>query len=482
MSQDRTRQIQEIVNKRQTRADKIKKAYLKWENLKSALGSLESYRGELKYQSEISNSLKEMGFSEFIKSIENELEELKNLELRLSRSKIHIGVIGRMRQGKSRLIQSLTGLDSETVPSGDQGACTSASSKIFHKANLREVQGEVEFHSWQSFQEEVIAIYYKKLNLGSKPITQEDFANKLPPLPSDKQDANSQRAYERLRGEYHKFFQDYREKLDGSTQPLKKNDIRKYVTQDERDEKGNRLTWDDLPVKEVRIFCNFQDTDIGEIVLVDLPGLGDDNIFDVNRLIEALKQDVDFVLLVRLPDPVTGSSWEQPDRELFEIVRNSLGSFLSKKCSFMVLNRVRIKGENEERGLDSLSHCTRFHNTIWEQHINVHQCVIANCTDSADVRTNILIPTLDYLAENIERLYDEYLQSFEDRLVELHNKISSDLKRASNVLDLYGNEDDLDFYPWFDNVLWPELTNGLQNYLKRLRGVRSNQDTTLPIK
>jgi len=50
-----------------------------------------------------------------------------------SRSTLNIGVIGRARQGKSRLLQSLTGLGTEEIPSGDRTG-KSAMAVPFHPA------------------------------------------------------------------------------------------------------------------------------------------------------------------------------------------------------------------------------------------------------------------------------------------------------------------------------------------------------------
>lgn len=91
-------------------------------------------------------------------------------------------------------------------------------SKIFAQPNLPEAEGEVEFYSWSSFRDEVIGLYYNKLDLEPKPLTEQDFINKFPPpLPSHKQDTNCLRVYGRLAKEYYSFFKQYQSQLDGST-------------------------------------------------------------------------------------------------------------------------------------------------------------------------------------------------------------------------------------------------------------------------
>jgi ABC-type phosphate/phosphonate transport system ATPase subunit len=49
---------------------------------------------------------------------------LEKLQARFSCDTLNIGVIGIMRQGKSTLLQSLTGLGNNVIPAQSGGACT----------------------------------------------------------------------------------------------------------------------------------------------------------------------------------------------------------------------------------------------------------------------------------------------------------------------------------------------------------------------
>lgn len=465
MSTNRAEQIDAIISKRQTRADKIKLVKPRWESLKSALEELESYRQQLSGDSELVSQLTEIDFSTVIGEINRELGVLENLAIRLSRNTLNIGVVGRMRQGKSRLLQSLTGLDQEAIPTSDQGVCTRGLSKIFHANNPKEVKYQIEFHSWFSFID-IIHLYYEKLGLSDPPFTPQDFSNgKRPPgLPEDKRDENSRFMYGRLRKEYYGNFEKYKSLLNGSTLDISKEQIKQYITQD-----GSQNS-EYLAVKELRIVCEFPyHQEVGKIGVVDLPGLGDDSIFDVERLIKALKQDIDFILFVRRPDPM-GDDWQEADRTMFKTAREALGDFPITDCSFMVLNRVN------EAGKDSFNACQRFGNTISQHEIKVERCVIANCADSEDVRLKVLRQVIDYLADNIDSVYEQYLRSHDKLLVELQSEISDRLEAATRSLAQYGQEGDLAFDDWFDKQLWPNLNSGLQTLLRELRKNRSTNN------
>jgi energy-coupling factor transporter ATP-binding protein EcfA2 len=59
--------------------------------------------------------------------------------------------LGRMGQGKSRLLQSLTGLSDEVIPTGSQGVCTSTMTKIFHQPGS--IKAEINFYTWDLFRD-----------------------------------------------------------------------------------------------------------------------------------------------------------------------------------------------------------------------------------------------------------------------------------------------------------------------------------------
>jgi hypothetical protein len=128
--------------------------------------------------------LKEIDCSTIQRSIDTELASLNGLKSRFSRKTLNIGVVGRARQGKSRLLQSLTGLSTVEIPDGDDQHCTGVRSNVHHNSEIEEAYAEVWFHTERSFLDEVIAPYYEQLRLGSRPRSIQEFADyELPELP-----------------------------------------------------------------------------------------------------------------------------------------------------------------------------------------------------------------------------------------------------------------------------------------------------------
>jgi ATPase subunit of ABC transporter with duplicated ATPase domains len=65
-------------------------------------------------------NLQQLNFPQLQTQIQFQLARLDLLKNRFNRDTINIGVIGRAGQGKNLLLQSLTGLSSNEIPTGDR--------------------------------------------------------------------------------------------------------------------------------------------------------------------------------------------------------------------------------------------------------------------------------------------------------------------------------------------------------------------------
>lgn len=466
---DKGNQIQGIIARRQKQAQQIQQVRKNLSSRQETLKNLELMRQDLSRNSNLAARLAEHDFTSILESIDFAKEELDNLEKRLSRQTLNIGVVGRMRNGKSRLLQSLTGLGDQEIPTSSKGVCTRGLSKVFHVSNPEDKRNEIEFHSWSSFKE-IIHLYFDRLGLPNKPVVPDDMARgqRPPGLPKDRKgDINARYLYGRLCKEYYGKFDQYRGLLDGSTKQIGTSEISKYITHNEMNSQGEYLA-----VKELRVFCQFPYQDVGQVGVIDLPGLGDDNIFDLERLITTLKQDVDVILFVRMPKP-TGDDWEEADRKMFQTAREALGEFPLSDCSFVVLNRIK------EGNVDNYELCQIFDQKIHQQEITInHDPIIANCSDPGEINQNILTPVLNYLTNNSELVYQEYLQSCNRRLQVLQGDIGKQVKNAEQAIAGYSEEGDLEFDLWFDRTLRNDLNSGLHKLLDRLRNQQKIQDET----
>lgn len=469
----RARKIASIIEKRRPLAQKIEKVETNLKSLSSALGYLENHRNDLLARVDdlnVGGRLKEIDLARIQLTIAAELEALKKLKVRFYRNTLNIGVVGRARQGKSRLLQSLTGLTAAEIPDGDRQHCTGVRSTIHHNPNV-ETYGEVWFHSERSFLDEVISPYYEKLRLGSKPLTITEFASKpLPPLPKDLPGyAEPGAMYEHL-SRYHTHFHKYHRLLqEPSPRRISRDEIREYVAQDTSD--GQRMFFNYLAVREVKIVCPFPNLDVGQIALVDMPGLGDTGVGDEERLIKTLGQDVDAVLFVRMPKS-SGDYWADVDVRLYDTARSALVDLPIELWSFIILNRTYSKSKNG----DNSNNCQDLADTLNEKHIQAINCLIANCANS-EASSKVLDEVLDYLATKITSLDEKYASTCQERLLQLHNAVTVELEKARNALGEATHQDN--WFPLFLELfdeLWNNLTSGLEKLLRHLKQQRNSQD------
>lgn len=474
-STSRAAQIAQIIQKRRPLAQKIETVESNLKTLSAALRKLEKQRDHLLGRVDDSGTVgrpREIDFSAVQRSIDNELTTLNNLRARFSRNTLNIGVVGRARQGKSRLLQSLTGLSSAEIPDGSGQHCTGVRSNIYHNAEIGETYAEVCFHTERSFLDEVIAPYYWQLKLGAHPLTIEEFTNALPPLPKELQ-KNAQYAtkYEHLK-RYHKPYLDkYRNCLSEIPLRINQNEIREYVAQDTVDGQLS-IYFNYLAVREVKIVCSFPNVDIGQIVLVDMPGLGDTGIGDPERMIKTLGQDIDLVLFVRKPDSM-GDFWADVDVSLYDLANEALIDLPVKEWSFMVINRVTGTADN-------LRNCKSFAATISEKNIRVQDVVIADCSNSKEAQTEILDRVLDYLGQRVEVLDRQYASACQDRLIQLQRDISGELEKAKKSLGTGGDGWFRMFITLFEEF-WRDLTRELQDLTSSMISERDTDDQSFNI-
>jgi len=470
----RTSQIRQIIDKRHPLAERVKQVEANLTTLAEKLRNLENHRDrlleELEEDATVVGRLRELNLSRLQEQITTELDPLAKLRSRFARHTLNIGVVGRARQGKSRFLQSLSGLTTAEIPDGDLQHCTGVRSTIHHSPHV-ETYGEVWFYTEPSFLNEVISPYYEHLNLGRPPRTVNEFIqNPLPPLPETVQAAEAKAKYEHL-CRYHENFDKYGRFLRQSS-PLRipKEEIRNYVAQDTPE--GDRI-YNYMAVREVKIVCNFPNPEVGQIALVDTPGLGDTGIGDEERLVKTIGNDVDVVLFVRMPKP-SGDYWADVDVRLYDIVANALKDVPLSEWSFMILNRTE-KGSSMG---DNYKNCQQLYNAIGQQHIDVVDCSIKNCSHQEEAN-EVLDRTLDYLADSITELDRKSASACQERLQQLQDSVNTELEKAKNALgQAKGSDEDFSRFLQLFRQLWKDMTNGLQGILQELREKRDDTDNT----
>ncbi|MBD1867164.1 dynamin family protein [Leptolyngbya sp. FACHB-671] len=464
MNTSRSAIIDQIIEKRKPLAKKIQQVEANLEFLADKLGRLEAYRqtvlGQAKSQV-VRQRLEMVNISRCKDSISNELKTLRKLRNRFDRPTLNVGVIGRMGQGKSTLLQSFSGLTDVEIPARVGRACTAVRSVLYNHEGATQVS--VVLHSEESFLRDVIHEYWQELGWNEAPVNLNAFAyNRLPDLVDD--DALKIEVYKHLK-DYHEHVDKYRSLLQADIQPrekeISKQEIEEYVTQ-QRDSQNQLTTFKHLAVKEAKINCCFSNEDVGKIALVDVPGLGDTKLGDEALMLRTLRQEVDVVLFVRRPDPIR-YQWEKEDAVLYRNAARELNQIAQR--AFMVLNHQSSAGDN-------LSGCKELQKTI---SFDVVECLIVDCSNH-EASNQLLDAVLTHLTNPDLRLDEEYFQFVcKSSLQQIQEDVVAELEKARQGYESssFAEEERVD--DLFEEF-WEALAGSLKAKLGEIRSRRNDPD------
>jgi len=96
------------------------------------------------------------------------IETYNAVEARFSRETVNIGVSGSARVGKSTLLQSISGLTDEQIPTGRDIPVTAVRSRIYRSPRLRVAL--LRLHSPETFLNEAIRPYHAALSRVARPV------------------------------------------------------------------------------------------------------------------------------------------------------------------------------------------------------------------------------------------------------------------------------------------------------------------------
>jgi ribosome biogenesis GTPase A len=330
---------------------------------------------------------------------------ITSLTKRFSKETINVGVAGKARQGKSTLLQKISGLSNKEIPTSDELPCTGTKSKIYHSEE--DAHAKIEFYPKEEFLKEILHPYFDKLKM-SKPFSLKRFSEPLPELSHFSEDRNLDKAiYEKL-AFIHKAFPSFSELLSkpSKTQPL--DDILDYVTQNE-----GRTRY--LAVTTANIYTKFPNHDVTGLCLVDLPGLEAAQGHE-KKLVSSLEYEVDAVIFVKSPD-VLGTDWEQTDYNVFDLVDNAVREIELANRLFIVLNE-KNDGSNKKQV-----------QLLKEQPPETYskpRILIADCSDAEEVERKVFSVVLKHIEKNLESTDQQYVRL-------LVNKMENVLKVLTKI-------------------------------------------------
>jgi hypothetical protein len=462
----RSDQVAELIALRGIHAMALEALGTQLDSVATALGELDQARLDLlrRVDNEAYDRLHDIGaaIAEVSGDITAERAEIQRVIAILRRGTLNIGVVGRARMGKSRLLQSLTGLTSREIPDGSRGFCTGVPSLIQHTPTGT-TRAEVFLHDSKSFVTDVIRPYYERLDFGPPPLSAAEFARTALPAAKDSQPW-TEASYGHLRA-YHQAFGEYGDLLShASPIAIEADQIRRYVAQD--DEEGKTRLHLFRAVRQVRILTRFRQADVTGIGVIDLPGLGDTNLGDAKTLLAALRNDVDVVLFVRMP-AAHGDSVQDFDFDLYSLAENALPEIPMQLRSFLVINH------HSGVGNDNLANAQDFRDKIRTSSIRVVDSFITDCSKPEEVGT-VFGKVVDYLLGHMRELDEYLLAERRRRAAEIRQQVTRILADSGQLGGLAEPRDS--WFRLFQGLFIPAYTNMSRELEKLVTKFDEEQD------
>lgn len=459
--ESRARKIEKIISQRRPYADRLEHLGSRLSSLRESLVALRDrvpgLERDLFYE-----EFKKLPFDQMLARVDELAKTLSPLEKRLNRKTLNVVVVGAARMGKSLLLRHLAGLDSDVIPDRGGDPCTGVRSVVQHHEGV-ETTGTVYYHSEESLLT-IIGYYWDELALqdfgaGEKPKTVAEFLRARLPSPQALfRDVKPQN--KTVRESHLDELLKYQQRIPplvsrlGQVQAIQKGQISRFVTQPDNGDDGDPEQYVYLIVREVVIRCDFGHKGVGQVALIDLPGLGEATLGGPERMVETLEQEADVALFVVRP---TETDWAKRVNHLqvYDTCYGALGRYLPlERWAYLVVNR------QETTDLKNLKDCKRFMEGLEEPAERFFGAVICDCSSAGEVSELVLEPVLNYMSEQIINLDRVFAQTFAEEVEELRREVEAVLFRCSalHADDEIAEEDR--FTQCFDHT-WRKLTEAL---------------------
>lgn len=463
-------EIDQIINRRKSKIPEIKNSYQKVCNLYEEIGKVQTLKQKMLDNSARMNITPDVcdkiraidisGFNARFREFDNQYKEIEN---RFSKDEINIAVVGGARQGKSRLLQSISSLDNKVIPAFEADDCTGATS-IIKNVPGSSLSAEINFMTESQMvdcvQRYLDDIFGDAVRLGSfnqiRNLDMKELKSKMEP------GSFKSARFEHLR-KYVEHFDEWSAMVNkGHIIVTDANEIQKYVAQHngENESSSKRQNYYlYLAVRDVTISCSFRNSDAGKVVLRDTIGLGDTSLGIEDKMVAAIREYSDAAIIVRRPETGTGKLDETDNniyKKLYESfdTRNNMDKWL-----FWLINRTSsdsLYGDNRER-------CTSFNNKIAELNWKLAGHYIVDVSDDNAVNNIFSNEILRTLTKNIDDIDAGIMQELNCKVDSLYKEYIKIQDAIQNILIVEsGNIDKEEFLAkrwryFYDNTLMGAL-------------------------
>lgn len=335
-------------------------------------------------------------------------QRLKSLHERFSRPCLTIVSFGKARQGKSRQLQSITGLTDKVVPTGDKGHCTAALIDVRHSPESS--HAKITTYSEADFLSDRVAPFFDDLGVPEKcPTSLEVFAKMVFPRIEQFLGTKKTSVTQVMAGRYEMLqilqaaLPSVVPHLNGKETEKNLDELRSWISYPEIPSGEERLTvlrkhGRCFAVRRATIFVPMPLSDCKNIRVVDTPGVDGFSSADFASAASILSHEADAALVTFLPRG-TGQVWEKSDSALLDDLSEKMEDPVTlSSFTTIVLNELRTGDKSNRPQAEYVQAEAK------QLGVGQFEIKIADCSDRESLHHVVLIPLLKRLVQEGQHL------------------------------------------------------------------------------
>ena len=431
--------IDQIIAKRKSKVSILADQKKRCNEIRERVAEFESFRSKLRKNPEkfaalqgnndIINAIASISTDDFHTAFNSYMAKLDQMIRRLSRDNLNISFVGRAGQGKSLVMQKISGLNGNIIPASDGSDCTGTKS-VIHNCSGSQVVATINFFN-ESEMVENVNKYLDKINNGSKiSIRKIGSAAEIPNINVafirsniGIDDVESRAIIEHL-SKYVEHYSEYAQYL-GKQKTVSESEIERYVAQYKNGNPSEKYFFY-LGVKFADIMCEFPHSDTGKIELVDTIGIGTTSLATEEKMLDTVENDSDAILFMFRPDTYRARI-SSDEIDVIKKISTRVSPEYSKEMLFWIINRVNSgKGENKTLIPEIVEQAKK-------QDQPVAKVLDVDCLSDDEVENKLLVPVLEQLTSRIEivdKMLIEKLNKFADDLYFAYHQICNGTEKA----------------------------------------------------
>lgn len=380
------------------------------------------------------------------------LKKFSQLTDRFNRDDICIGIGGAARMGKSTFLQAVTGLGDDQIPTSDKYFTTAGRSLI---VNATEAVAIADMHTERSFLEKVIAPMCREIGIQAPASLDELKSLKLP-------QGDSQQEIDvinRLKDTIDNLSSISKELTGQKQRRINIENIRDFVAYPDG---GMIKAGKFMAVDKITIYAPFPGSEVKQLRVVDLPGLGEAgrNLAEVQT--EGMQDVCDATLLMKRPDNAN-LAWTLNDTTALDAIKKA--SLLEDQTKYTAI-LANVDGDTKDRADDCVKNIeNQLSKTSQDRHFEIIRC---DARDRDAVTNKTMPEILRFLAKNLPDLDKTIFEKTEKEAEQTKEGLRQALSKVKEALGQLTHNYTGSSYD-FQIKLYDKLVKELTEYSEKLQ-------------